>query len=282
MVAFAACAAAQQGPPPGNNGPFFHQIYSASSPDGLTWTEDGQMLIDHASVPAAFALPDGRIRIYYVDASQRPENVNCAESTDGGLTYHTLPFQIVGLSSVKAVDPSIVQLPNGRFRLYYYASSNDVGAAGDHSVNCAISDDGVTFYEERHALTYPGLVDPDVFWNGKKWVMFVFSLDDHTTVVAESKKGRVFKRVRPLSLTGWGTTAPVQLDDGRFRLYAFDQVHGQREIGSFTSTDGFSWTQEPGIRLTAPTGKQITDPFVVHLPDGSWKMVYKLSDDPQP
>ncbi len=63
-----------QAPP--TAGPYTHQVLSASSPDGLSWTHDGVVLLEHASVPCAIVMPDGRLRIYYVDASQMPETVN--------------------------------------------------------------------------------------------------------------------------------------------------------------------------------------------------------------
>jgi hypothetical protein len=266
-----------QAPP--TAGPYTHQVLSASSPDGLTWTHDGVVLLEHASVPCVIVMPDGQLRIYYVDASQMPETVNCAESADGGTSFEPLGLSIAGLTSEKAVDPSIVRLENGRYRLFYYGANGDPGAAGTHYVRSAISDDGVHFRETGTALAYPGLVDPDVFKVRDKWLMFVFSLTEHTTMVAESRNGRKFRKVRPLGLDGFGTTKPVQLDDGRFRLYAFDQ-RTQRTIVSFVSEDGLEWSQEAGVRLDAPIGKEITDPQVVRLPDGGWKMVFKVSDPP--
>ncbi|MGB5036293.1 MAG: hypothetical protein WBQ66_06785 [Blastocatellia bacterium] len=266
-----------QAPP--TAGPYTHQVLSASSPDGLTWTHDGVVLLEHASVPCVIVMPDGQLRIYYVDASQMPETVNCAESADGGTSFEPLGLSIAGLTSEKAVDPSIVRLENGRYRLFYYGANGDPGAAGTHYVRSAISDDGVHFRETGTALAYPGLVDPDVFKVRDKWLMFVFSLTEHTTMVAESRNGRKFRKVRPLGLDGFGTTKPVQFDDGRFRLYAFDQ-RTQRTIVSFVSEDGLEWSQEAGVRLDAPIGKEITDPQVVRLPDGGWKMVFKVSDPP--
>lgn len=276
ILLMCASARAQQG------GPFFHQIYSATSADGLNWTHDGVMLLDHASVPCAIVLQDGRIRLYYVDASTVPEGTNCAESTDGGRSFRALGCKIEKKSSYKALDPSIVQLKDGRFRLYFYASQPDPNTPGPHSIMSAISSDGVNFTEEGEVFSYDGLVDPDVFAVGNKWLMYVFSLKDFKTVIARSKRSGVnFKYVQPLGLEGWGTTAPVKLDDGSFRLYAFNQ-RGSQYIGSFISRDGINWTQESGVRLTAPTGKEITDPFVVRLPDGSWKMFFKISADNKP
>ncbi len=264
-------ALAQALPPQG--GPYFHQVLSASGPDGLSFTHDGVVLLDHASVPAAIALPDGRIRLYYVDASRMPENVNCAESLDSGRSFVVLGCTIAGRAGTKAVDPSIVRLSDGRFRLYYYASADDPGAAGIHEIHAAISGDGIRFQEEGVVFAYPGLVDPDVFWSGREWLMYVYA-SEQGTVMARSDDGLTFTYLGPLPLQRWGTTAPLRLADGRLRLYAFNQS-APNYVGSFLSVDGLDWTQEAGVRLTPPEGKQITDPFVVPLPDGSWKMFFK-------
>ncbi|MBX7219251.1 MAG: hypothetical protein K1Y36_04845 [Blastocatellia bacterium] len=266
-----------QGPPP-QGGPVTHKVYSATSKDGLNWTADNVVLLEKASVPCAAVTKDGKIRIYYVDASTMPEGANVAESTDGGKTFKPLGLKIINRAEFKAVDPSIVQLKDGRFRLYYYAAKMQIGEKDLHSVHSAISTDGVTFTEEQGNLEYPGLVDPDVFKARKEWLMFVFSLTDLKTIVASSRDGLNFKYVGPLSVQGYGTTAPVKLDDGRFRLYAFNQ-RGNRTFHSFVSTDGLNWTEEPGIRLQLEGPGQITDPFVVRLSDGTWKMFYKYGPE---
>lgn len=277
VLALAWSLAARVGAQDG--GPYFHQVLSASSPDGLRFTHDGAVLLEHASVPAAVVLDDGRLRLYYVDASTRPENVNCAESLDGGRSFAVLGCTIAWRSGVKAVDPSPVRLPDGRLRLFYYApDTQSPGAPGRHSVYSAVSADGVAFAEEGLAFTWEGLVDPDVFWSGREWLMYVFALGQ-TTLMAHSDDGRNFTYLGPLPLEGWGTTAPVRLPDGRLRLYAFDQPRAQ-VVASFLSEDGLAWTREEGLRLEAEPGFQLTDPFVVRLPDGSWKMFYKRSAAP--
>ncbi|MFH1149033.1 MAG: exo-alpha-sialidase [Actinomycetota bacterium] len=254
-------------------GPYAHRVMSASSPDGLTWTPDGSTLLEHASVPCAVVTPAGNLRIYYVDASVVPETANCAESNDGGKTFQALGLTIEGLPTEKAVDPSIVLLPDGRYRLYYFGVTGSPAMAGDHSIYSAISDDGIHFTQEKDVFRYAGLVDPDVFWTGTDWMMYVFSIGQGT-ITARSADGLSFEYAGPLSLQKWGTVAPVSLGDGRFRLFAFDQP-ASTMVGSFVSGDLQTWTQEEGTRLSAPDGYQITDPFVVRMPDGSWKMVFK-------
>ena len=129
LPALASAQGPQNPPPPaggGDGGPYGHQIGSASSSDGLTWTHDGGVLLEHCSVPAAIVLPDGRVRLYVVDSTERPENMNCAESSDGGRTFRMAGCTIANRGGAKALDPSVVRLSDGRYRLYYYASSPDV------------------------------------------------------------------------------------------------------------------------------------------------------------
>ena len=117
-------------PPASGEGPYYHQVFSATSRDGLNWTPDNRALIDHASVPAALVTPDGKIRLYYVDASRvgpgQPENMNCAESSDGGATFQVLNCTIANRAGDKAVDPGVVILPDGRYRMYYYAVTGQI------------------------------------------------------------------------------------------------------------------------------------------------------------
>lgn len=262
------------------NGPYQHQIHSATSVDGLNWTRDGGIRLDHASVPCALA-ESNRVLLYYVDADRGPglpESVACAVSSNG-LDFVRQPFVIQGLPTAKAVDPSIVKDAAGLYRLYYFgsnASGDPASETNAHEIHLAVSGDGVNFTETATSFTWPGLVDPDVFTYQGNWFMYVFQLGaGGGTVIATSPNGTNFNYLQPLALSGYGTVAPVRLDDGRLRLYAFDQT---RPLGnafrSFLSTNGLDWTQEPGDRLLGGTNEQITDPFVVRW-QGGWKMYFK-------
>jgi hypothetical protein len=256
-------------------GPYLHTVRSASSVDGLTFTDDREEdLVDHASVPTAMAFPDGTIRSYFVDFGTGTESFECVESTDDGQTWSWGDCELLGMASPKAVDISVVALRDGRYRLYYYASAENVGSSGAHNIDSAISKDGVTFTREGTVFTYDGLVDPDVFWNGKEWIIHVFSLKALGTVVATSADGLSFVYVGMLSPSGYGVTEPVALPDGTFRMYAFKQPDATTFV-SLTSNDGYAWTLEDGVRFETEEGYQITDPFVIPLTDGTYKMFYK-------
>lgn len=293
-------------------GPWVHEIWSASSPDGLTWKEDGTLHFKHASVPAALVLKDGSIALYFVDAEIRPSSVNMALSTDGGKSFSKKDFVITGLpEKTTTVDPCPVLLNDGRVRLYFFSSrfgfeqsgggnkstsqmphqppgsapkngppgpqgnpNDPANLPGKHSIASAISSDGIHFTYEGEVFSYDGLVDPDVFYTGSKWLMYVMSLG-HGTVIAESQDGVHFSYLGTMKPERMGTTAAIRLSDGTFRVYAFKQGE-QTSFISLTSKDGISWLPESGTRLVAPTGKEITDPFVIQLGENNWKMYYKV------
>lgn len=270
----------------GQTGPYTHKVYVASSVDGITWTNDSdEPILEHASVPSAIVRDDGSIVVYVVDASNGPDTFGCTVSSDNGVTFENGNCTIQNLTVNRTVDFSIVQLEDGRYRLYFFGSNGFTGdpgsGEGDHDIYSAISDDGITFTQEAKVFSYEGLVDPDVFWNGSEWVMQVHSLTVNKTVVATSTDGTSFTYRGTLVPERYGVTKPVLLADETFRMYAFKQGE-QTSFYSMTSEDGFTWTMEGGIRLEAPNGYEITDPFVVELHDQTYKMFYKLSAKPTP
>jgi len=276
-------AAASPGPvqPAPSGGIETHQVMSATSADGLNWTRDEGIRVGRASVPCALNDADQRVLLYFVqppDQPGKPETVACAVSADGMRFEREPAFQIEGLSTLKAVDPSILKDEAGRFRLYYLASNHPGDpAAGPnpHAIHLALSEDGIRFRESGSVFEYPDLVDPDVFRFGDQWLMYVFARN--ATIIARSADGMRFAYEGVLSPPGWGTTAPVSLPDGRLRLYAFDQrTPAGNAVRSFVSTDGINWTAEPGDRLRANPGEQITDPFVIPW-RGGYKMYFKTT-----
>lgn len=272
--------------PPQNEGIASHMVRSATSDDGLTWTVEEGIRLESASVPCAINDGDKRVLIYFVKPpdgrTTHTENTACAVSEDG--IHFTLAndFKIEGMKTMKACDPGIIRDDEGKLRLYYFASDfhgDPAIAPGAHAITLATSDDGIHYREIGETITREELCDPDVFRVGKEWFMFVHGQGG--TVVARSDDGLKFRYHGVLPLQGWATTMPVPLGDGRLRLYAFEQKPGSNVVGSFISTDGLNWTQEPGARLTAEAGMQITDPFVIRW-RGKWKMYFKTHTTPRP
>ncbi|MGB9606583.1 MAG: hypothetical protein ACPL88_11975, partial [Bryobacteraceae bacterium] len=270
-----------QGPPGLPVGLDAHSVGSATSADGPEWVREPGIRLAAASVPAAFNDGGQRVLLYYVQPpleQSKPETVACAVSADGTYFRYETEFRIEGLSTLKAVDPSIVRDEDGRFRLYYLASDyrgDPARGPSPDAIHLALCEDGVHFREFGPVFEYPDLVDPDVFRFRDQWWMFVFT--GGRTIVARSPDGFRFEYARTLPLPGWGTTAPVVLPDGRLRLYAFDQRRpAGNAVRSFVSEDGLEWVPEPGDRIQARPDEQITDPFVIPW-RGGYKMYFKTS-----
>lgn len=266
---------------PANDGPYTHKVLTATSPDGVTWTRVGTVL-EHASVPQSILLPNGTIRTFYVDASKpgEHEGMNCADLSSDVAASTVMNCTVTGLpQNKKMLDPAAVVLSDGRVRLYFYEGdlSGSVDSTTTHNVASAISPDGTTFTYEGIVFSYGGLVDPDVFFDGTLWHMYVYSITDRTTIEATSTDGTDFSYVGPLSLQSVGTTAPFQTPDGTWFMYGFNQTPSENTFTRYTSTDLKTWTVANADVLAAPSGTQITDPQTVQKADGSYVMTYKES-----
>jgi hypothetical protein len=266
-----------RGAPP-LQGPAAHRIISAFSTDLRSWAYESGIRLSMSSVEAPLRLADGRVLLYYVDASGtlagRPETTNVAVSEDG-LGFQALGLTIEGSPWLKALDPAPLLLADGRIRLYYYGCQGDPGAAGDHAIVCAVSGDGVHFTYEGECLRLPDLVDPDVWFDGQSYRMLVSA--GKRTMQAVSDDGLAFTQSGNFPFLGWGTTRPVELTQGEWSLFAFGQQassSGGNSVRRFSSADGKLWREAQGALLRAPEGWQITDPHVVPC-EGGYRMYLK-------
>lgn len=53
--------------------PYNHSVYRATSEDGLSWTSEDTLFVEHASVPAAYTDADGKVWIYYLNFAEWPD-----------------------------------------------------------------------------------------------------------------------------------------------------------------------------------------------------------------
>jgi hypothetical protein len=138
------------------------------SEDGLTWTKEaGVRFYDEGdkpgeiftSVPDVIRLPDGRLRMYYT----RGMTSATAVSSDEGVTW--AKERNLDLGDI-AVDPDIVLLDDGTYKLFYTAFESG-WAVGNQVMMSASSADGLEFSldagKRLEPATADGLItDPDV------------------------------------------------------------------------------------------------------------------------
>jgi len=249
----------------GPDGPSGHRVLRATSPDGLTWTAEGKVVVEPASVPDALVGPDGRTRIWFVDPKHNGISMG-VEGSDGTWTFQS--------TNLRGCDPNALLLADGTYRLYAKEGLEEA------RIIAAESRDGVSFGEPRTVwedARYPMATDPDVIPTSSGWVMYL-SLGPRL-LLAESKDGLAFSQVRELDLGGSvGDTIAVA---GGFRMFFHKNPRGSGErlaIWSAFSKDGREWQVE-GERLRAgaegPDRRGVGDAAVVRLADGSWRMYYK-------
>lgn len=144
---------------PGDDGPWNHRTMSASSGDGFTWVKDNIIIADQALVPDAIVDKEGNIRVYYVDW-YNGHRISVALSRDGiNWIYKVVKIfgQVVRPGELDApVDPDVVLLPDGKYRLYYMYKGAIYSAISDYGIDFT-KEDGVRFQEKGRFWT-----DPDV------------------------------------------------------------------------------------------------------------------------
>ena len=246
-------------------GPYYHQIFMARSTDGLIFKKEGGMLFDKASVPDTVRLPNGRILLYSVDGAGRSNSgIMVALSDDGGKSWDSGSLQIKGYKgkNVSGTDPQIVLLPDETLRLYTIQTN---------WVQSAISEDRINFtQEEGKRFEYPQITDPDVVNINGKWFMYLSQ--GPRLIAASSDDGITFKFEKVIRQNG-SVSKTVYVDVDFWRQ--FYCVPGG--IKSSKTSDGLTFTEEPGFRLLPDQGKLICDPSPVHL-GGQWLLFYKVSD----
>jgi hypothetical protein len=248
-------------PPPGSqqgaDGPWNHRVMSATSSDGLTWVKDNRIISDQASVPDAILDRDGNIRVYYVDWCNG-HVISVALSSDGvNWVYKkvTIQGEVAGSqTSISPVDPDIVLLLDGRYRLYYMYDGKIYSAISNYGINF-VKESGVRY--QRDGTVY----DPDVVKMGEAWRMFVSIGPRNLSTV--SNDGLSFSTENELPFDG-SVSCTIPVENG-YRMYYMRQGG----ICSSFSSDGRNWVSE-GLRLD-----NAGDPTVIKLPNGTYKMFYK-------
>ncbi len=276
----------------------------AALPAELTFFPDPGIRILMAAQPAPVVMPDGSVCILYRQYEEGEEGpgfkaVACA---DDGLT-----FTETGLdpTTVTMVSPFATRMSSGVWRLFDVVT----GPQGT-TLASRTSEDGIAFTQDAGVrYTFPEEHLPigvrDFYTTPSGDVVFLYigamgKAEHHIRLAASTDGGETFTLYRDDAL---GDAAKddmeryldpkfVVLPDGSARLFTMVQhqvpIPMQRaccDIYSLTTTDGYTYTPDPGVRLAASDFTEFTvwslnDPWVVLLPDGRFRMyVAALVDD---
>ena len=175
-------------------GQSIHKIYSAISSDGLNFQKEGLRIDSEtngdngwASVPDAIILPDGRVRIYYVTASNMEHGIGSAISSDG------LSFaKEEGLRVPNLVDPALIKI-DGKYILFA-ASIDERFAALPKGIYYLESSDGLKFGEATAVIQEENVYDPSVLKVDEKTIrVFYGKVMPPQLPAVESHTGRIVK-----------------------------------------------------------------------------------------
>ena len=201
----------------------------AESVEGIlsfSWKKDNSLRIEDGSVPFVHGLKDGKTRLYYCNS----KGILSAISNDGLSFVKESGVRISPGTGFEfqVCDPTIVNLPDGKIRMYYKGANSLNPGPGQsiHKIYSAISTDGLTFKKEGIRI--------DSETNGDN---------------------------------GWASVPDaIVLQDGRIRIYYVTAAEMEHSIGSAISSDGLNFVKEPGIRvrnLVDPALVRIDDRYLL-------------------
>lgn len=266
-----------------------HDVYVTRSDDPTAFEDSSEIVFDMGSVPDAVLLTQdseagnaGDLLMYFPSfknfSGAGDEKIMAAKSTDNGATWIELGLITMenAIEGVTAVDPSLIQLEDGRLRMYFYGSQFVAGQdpasiEGDHNIYSAISEDGLTFTMEAGVRwAQEKITDPDVVYHPDfgTWLMYI-SEGPKTHIITSNDGLEWFDS--EFDWDGGGVPGAYVAADGTVYLYGC----GQGGITTESSVDGIIFDGTPTVALTTSDQSIICDPSPVLLDDGTVLMVYK-------
>ena len=258
----------------------------ARSTDGLEFADTGEVLTHNASAPDLILLPnDHLLAVFdYQDGSiEGGQSVLAASrSTDDGRAW-SRPRPIVlagmGTNAAPAAHGDLVLTPSGLVRLYFTTSDEtgyNRGPGTKCFVACAVTRNGIDYELDRQVrldCERAADVHPSTVPMGSQLGLFVVGLSETREGGAGgrvmtrqfiSPDGRRFRPGPRVRWTGFIGNV-IETDRGVLRMF----LSGRGDVRSMSSTDGFRWRREPGVRV-----RNASDPAVIQLRSGEYLMLY--------
>src|SRR3989338_3425844 len=114
----------------------------------FSWEKDSGSRVVDGSVPFVHLLKNGKVRLYYCNN----KGILSAISDDGLTFEKEQGVRIAPGTGFESIvcDPTIVNLPDGKMRMYYKGANSQADGPGQsiHKIYSAVSSDGLTFQKE--------------------------------------------------------------------------------------------------------------------------------------
>lgn len=258
---------------PDAKGPWDGSLYFSSSEDGLDFSGK-ELVLERAGVPSLLKLQNGDlVLVYQYFSNTDPEFFDIiaySVSADDGATWTaTEPISIENLpegldEDKKPMDPTLVQLEDGRLRLYFTFHAKGKKTAALYSATTTDDNISSTFTTRTTPalISTQNLLDPSVTFFDGLWHHYTWQDGSDNNFHSTSTDGLSFTLqddiVLPMEFLG----QVIPFEDG-LRYYGTG-----KGVTSAFSTDGFAW--EIDEESIAPGA----DPGVQKLDDGSYVMIY--------
>ena len=247
------------------------RLVLATSVDGLVYERVGRVVTDQGNVPDLVVDDSGRLFLYYTGGTvgERENATAVAISEDDGENWTFYYVDIEG-EGESFVDPDVVLLDDGTFRLYYTASVT----SGSVGIAMAEGTDGRHFSRVGAVLSGDtAIIDSTTLRIGGAWHLMCLG-----GVHATSIDGISFEREADLSFESLDQVVVSNPIPG---LVPFTLMGFSLEDQQFRSYmgDGWDWSLTDTIHLehSPDDGLEygfIKDPTIARLSGGDYLMVY--------
>jgi hypothetical protein len=251
-----------------------------SSDHAATWTSLGNACMPNSTIgavdPTGFAL-DGQVVLYLVDIKnlQNPTSQTIYRATSAdGVNFDTP--QPAYTQAGMMVDPVVLPMPDGTFRLYV--------PSADEGIISAVSHDGITFTREQGVrIIYGGmpgaLTLPDnhlrMFLNngpgGQPGIISMISEDGLNFTLEDGMRlqpspGYVVNNPQPIQMNDGGYLMLYQIHEASLTDHPDPWTFTENHLA--TSVDGLNWILDPKVIVYGGTS------CLVQMPDGTLYIYY--------
>jgi hypothetical protein len=263
---------------PSQGGPWATRLVLRTSSDGVTFT-GREVLMDQGGVPNLLATSSGSLYAYFQDWANG-NIMSVAVKAPGSATWQYYRTSIAGVNAApggaNGVDPSAVELSDGRIRLFWmqrlngnriYSATSTLGATN-----------GIVFtFDGGFAFDSPlGLYDPTVVQTANGWSMWFSSDNAAGLVYATSTDGLRFSEQPANSVLPIATAFPwsaSKVSSTEIRLLASINGPGGADGVIYRSSNGGASFQELG-RNVLPAGVGGDAAITYQASTNTWYLMY--------